>query len=133
MGDDLIAHAALVFERLGARMHTSYGDYYPSLNASYNITENFIGRLGLARTVGRPEFTNLVGAANVTQIDFDPAGNTSGSALGTIVTKHPALKPWTADSLALRLEYYTTSGGDIPSGFFRKQTKNSFEIGRAPS
>jgi hypothetical protein len=69
---NLIAQDALVFKRLGARMQKQYGDYYPSINASYNVTENVIGRLGLARTIGRPEFTNLVGAANVTQIDFDP-------------------------------------------------------------
>jgi iron complex outermembrane receptor protein len=123
---DLIGQDALVFKRLGARMQKEYGGYYPSLNASYNVTENMIARLGLARTIGRPEFTNLVGAANVTQIDFDPSSNLAGSALGTIVTKNPALKPWTADSLDLRLEYYTRSGGDISIGFFRKQIKNFF-------
>ena len=64
---DLIAQDALVFKRLGARMHKRYGDYYPSINASYNFTENMIGRLGLSRTLGRPEFTNLVGPSNVTQ------------------------------------------------------------------
>ncbi|MDO8541770.1 MAG: TonB-dependent receptor [Opitutaceae bacterium] len=123
---ELIAQDALVYTRLGSRMQKQYHGYYPSLNASYNVTENLIGRLGLARTIGRPEFTNLVGASNVTQIDFEPDSNTSGSALGTIVTKNPALKPWTADSLDLRLEYYTRSGGDISVGFFRKQIKNFF-------
>ncbi len=123
---DLIAQDALVFKRLGARMQKRYGDYYPSLNGSYNFTDSLIGRLGLARTVGRPEFVNLVGAANVTTIDFDPNSNFAGSALGTIVTKNPALKPWTADSLDLRLEYYTASGGDLSVGFFRKQIKNFF-------
>ena len=123
---DLIAQDALVFKRLGARMHKEYGDYYPSINASYNFTENMIGRLGLARALGRPEFTNLVGAANVTQNNVDPAANASGAALGTIVTKNPALKPWTANSLDLRLEYYTQNGGDISIGFFRKQIKNFF-------
>jgi iron complex outermembrane recepter protein len=123
---DLIAQDALVFKRLGATTHKQFDDYYPSLNASFNFTENVIGRLGLARTVGRPEFTNLVGAANVTQNNFDPSAGASGAALGTIVTKNPALKPWTADSLDLRLEYYTKTGGDISVGFFRKQIKNFF-------
>lgn len=124
--DEGIAQDALVYTRLGAVTHKRYDDYYPSLNASYNITENVIGRLGLARTVGRPDFTNLVGSANVTTNDFDPGSNTSGAALGTIVTKNPGLKPWTADSLDFRLEYYTKSGGDITVGFFRKQIKNFF-------
>jgi iron complex outermembrane recepter protein len=123
---DLVAQDALVFQRLGARTHKRYGDYYPSVNASYNFTESMIGRVGVARTIGRPEFTNLVGAANVTQNNFDPSANASGAALGTIVTKNPALKPWTADSLDLRWEYYTKNGGDFSVGFFRKQIKNFF-------
>ncbi|MSU24936.1 MAG: hypothetical protein EXS32_14075 [Opitutus sp.] len=123
---DLIAQDALVFKRLGARTHKSYGDLYPTINASCNFTDNMIGRIGLARTIGRPEFTNLVGSANVTQINFDPTANISGSALGTIATKNPGLKPWTADSLDLRWEYYTKNGGDLSVGFFRKQIKNFF-------
>ena len=126
LAGDLIAQDALVFKRLGASTHKSYGDYYPSLNASYNFTDSFIGRVGVARTLGRPEFTNLVGPANVTQNNFDPGANASGAALGTIATKNPGLKPWTADSLDLRLEYYTPNGGDFSVGFFRKQIKNFF-------
>jgi TonB-dependent receptor len=126
VANDLIAQDALVFKRLGARMDKEYGDVYPSINASYNFTENMIGRIGLARTVGRPEFTNLVGASNVTQNNFDPGANASGAALGTITTKNPGLKPWTADSLDLRWEYYTKNGGDVSVGFFRKQIKNFF-------
>lgn len=123
---DLIAQDALVYKKLGAHYRQHYGDYYPSVNASYNINENLIGRVGLARTVGRPDFVNLFGAANVTQIDFDPNSNNNGAALGTITTKNPALKPWTADNLDLQLEYYTRNGGQLSAGFFRKQIKNFF-------
>jgi iron complex outermembrane recepter protein len=123
---ELIAQDALIFTRLGASTHKRYDDFYPSVNVTYNFTENLIGRLGLARTVGRPDFVNLVGAANVTQNNFEPGANVSGAALGTITTKNPGLKPWTADSLDLRLEYYTKSGGEVSAGFFRKQLKNFF-------
>ena len=121
-----IAEDALVYKKLGARMQKEYGGYYPSLNASYNLTTNLISRLGLAQTVGRPDFGNILGATNISQVDFDPASNTTGAALGTITTKNPALKPWTANSLDVRLEYYTPNGGEISAGFFRKQIKNSF-------
>lgn len=107
-------------------MQKAYAGYYPSLNASYNLTTNLISRLGLAQTVGRPDFGNILGATNISQVDFDPASNTTGAALGTITTKNPALKPWTANSLDVRLEYYTPNGGEISAGFFRKQIKNSF-------
>ena len=121
-----IAEDALVYQKLGARLRKEYSGYYPSLNASYNLTPNLISRLGLAQTVGRPDFGNILGATNVNQVDFDPASNATGSALGTITTKNPALKPWTANSLDVRLEYYTPNGGEISTGFFRKQITNSF-------
>ncbi len=116
----------LVYKKLGARVQQEYGDYYPSLNASYNITPNVISRLGVARTLGRPDFGNIMGATNVNQVDFTPDSNATGSALGTITTKNPSLIPWTANSLDLRLEYYSPNGGELSTGFFRKQIKNFF-------
>ncbi|MEO6245935.1 MAG: TonB-dependent receptor [Opitutaceae bacterium] len=121
-----IAEDALVYRRLGARFTKQYSDYYPSLNASYNITENLVARLGVAQTLGRPDFGNILGATNAVQVDFDPASNATGSALGTITTKNPALKPWKGNSLDVRLEYYTPAGGVLGTGFYRKQIKNFF-------
>ena len=59
-------------------------------------------------------------------MDFDPSSNNTGSALGTITTKNPALKPWTANSGDVRLEYYPAGGAVLSAGFFRKEIKNSF-------
>jgi TonB-dependent receptor len=123
---DGIAEDRLVYKKLGARLQKEYGDYYPSLNATYNITPNVLGRVGVARTLGRPDFGNILGATNVNQVDFNPDSNATGSALGTITTKNPALIPWTANSLDVRLEYYTPNGGELSTGFFRKQIKNFF-------
>ena len=116
----------LIYKKLGARLQKEYGDFYPSLNASYNLTPNVVSRLGVARTLGRPDFANILGATNVNQVDFNPDSSATGAALGTITTKNPALIPWTANSLDLRLEYYTPNGGEISAGFFRKQIKNFF-------
>ena len=116
----------LIYKKLGARMRKEYDGFYPSLNATYNITPNVLGRLGVARTLGRPDFGNILGATNVNQIDFNPESNATGSALGTITTKNPALIPWTANSLDVRLEYYTPNGGELSTGFYRKQIKNFF-------
>lgn len=116
----------LIYRKLGARMRKEYGGYYPSLNATANFTPNLLGRLGLARTLGRPDFSNILGATNVNQIDFNPDSSATGAALGTITTKNPALIPWTANSLDVRLEYYSPNGGEISTGFYRKQIKNFF-------
>jgi iron complex outermembrane receptor protein len=121
-----IAEDALVYQKLGARLQKAYHGYYPSLNMTYNVTENVQARLGLAKSVGRPDFGNILGATNVNQVDFDPASNNTGAALGTITTKNPALQPWTANSGDVRLEYYPSNGSVLSVGFFRKEIKNSF-------
>jgi iron complex outermembrane receptor protein len=124
--DEGVAEDQLVYKKLGSRLQKEYGDYYPSLNATYKITSDIQARLGLARTLGRPDFGNILGATNVNQIDFSPDSSASGSALGTITTRNPALIPWTANSLDVRLEYYSPGGGEISTGFYRKQIKNFF-------
>lgn len=121
-----IAEDALVYKKLGATLSKQYDGLYPSFNATYNITTNLQARLGLAQAVGRPDFGNILGATNVSQVDFDPSSNATGAALGTITTKNPALKPWTANSGDVRLEYYTPTGGVMSVGFYRKQIKNTF-------
>ncbi len=121
-----IAEDALVYQKLGASLSKQYGGYYPSLNATYSLTANVQARLGLAQAVGRPDFGNILGATNVSQIDFDPSSSATGAALGTIVTKNPALKPWTANSGDFRLEYYPSNGAVLSAGFYRRQIKNSF-------
>ena len=116
----------LVYRKLGARIRKQYDGLYPSLNATFNFTPNLLGRLGVARTLGRPDFGNIMGATNVNQIDFNPDSSATGSALGTITTKNPGLTPWTGQSLDLRLEHYSANGGEISVGFYRKQIRNFF-------
>ena len=123
---DVFALDRLIYKKLGARLQQEYGDFYPSLNATYSFTDNLQGRLGVARTLGRPDFGNILGATNVNQVDFTPDSSASGSALGTITTKNPSLIPWTANSGDVRLEYYTQGGGEISVGYYRKQIKNFF-------
>ncbi|MBI5766726.1 MAG: TonB-dependent receptor [Verrucomicrobia bacterium] len=121
-----IAEDALVYQKLGATLSKQYGGYYPSLNATYNFTENVQARLGLAQAVGRPDFGNILGSTTVNQVDFNPESNATGAALGTITTKNPALKPWTANSGDVRLEYYPSNGAVLSAGFYRRQITNTF-------
>ncbi len=121
-----VAEDALVYQRLGATLSKQYAGTYPSLNASYSLTPNVQARVGLAQAVGRPDFGNILGATTVNQIDFDPDSEATGAALGTITTKNPALKPWTANSGDVRLEYYPSNGAVLSAGFYRRQIENSF-------
>lgn len=123
--DQQIAHDALIYTRLGLHQRKSYEDFYPSLNASYNVQENLVARFGLARTLGRPNFGNILGPTSITQVAFEDPSAT-GARLGTITTKNPDLKPWTGIAGDVRLEYYTKNGGEVSVGYFRKQIKNFF-------
>lgn len=120
-----IAHDSLIYTKLGLHQEKSYDDYYPSLNASYNILDNLIARVGFAKTLGRPNFANILGPTSITQVVFDDPTAT-GARLGTITTKNPALKPWTGLAGDIRLEYYTKNGGEISVGYYRKQIKDFF-------
>jgi TonB-dependent receptor len=116
----------LIYQRLGTEVRASYSDYYPSLNATCNFTENLLLRVGLAKTVGRPDIGNIIGTTQVTTADFDPESVKTGSALGSISTKNAALKPYTAKALDVQFEYYTPQGGVFSAGYFRKQIKDFF-------
>lgn len=120
-----IAHDALIYTRLGLNQERTYDDYYPSLNGSFAIRENLLVRFGVARTLGRPNYGNILGPTTVTQVNFDDPTAT-GSRLGTITTKNPALKPWTGVAGDVRVEYYTAQGGEVSVGYFRKELKNFF-------
>src|SRR5215217_1342120 len=56
---DPVAQARLINKDRAARVTKNYDGYYPSLNASFNFTESLIGRIGAARSLGRPEFSNI--------------------------------------------------------------------------
>ncbi|TSC56715.1 MAG: hypothetical protein Greene041679_495, partial [Parcubacteria group bacterium Greene0416_79] len=44
----------------GARASKTYQDCYPSLNATFNLTDNFLLRAAYARTLGRPDLGEII-------------------------------------------------------------------------
>ena len=122
---DPLAADALIYKRLGARLEKTYGDYYPSLNTTFLITENFLFRLGWAKTLGRPNYSNIVPTATITEVTNHP-DDAVGTALGSITAKNPALKPWTGHNYDLMFEYYTKSGGTLTAGVYRKDINHFF-------
>lgn len=53
---DPIRRAELQYTERGAYAKKSYDDYFPSLNASFNLTDSIVARFAYARTIGRPQF-----------------------------------------------------------------------------
>ena len=122
---DPLATDALIYKRLGSHYEKTYGDYYPSLNTTFLVTENLLFRLGWAKTLGRPNYSNIVPNTTISEVTTH-ADDAVGNARGTIAAKNPALKPWTGHNYDLMLEYYTKSGGTLTAGVYRKDIANFY-------
>jgi TonB-dependent receptor len=105
------------YVRRGASSTVKYGDFYPSLNSTFDVRENLILRFGYARTISRPDLSAILPGAIVP----DPE---SSSRIITI--NNTTLKPWQADNLDLTLEYYFPRTGVASVGVFRKDIDDFF-------
>ncbi len=118
------AARALNVER-GYKADRSYDGYYPSLNFTYNLTDSLIVRLGYAKTMGRPDYTNILPRTVIDDnenFDFDPAASP-----GSLTIRNTGLQPWTANNYDLSLEYYFSKSGYMSAGVFHKEINDFFE------
>jgi len=106
----------------GQRSAKSYADIYPSFLANYNVTANTIARFSYAKTLGRPDFSNIIPIARFNNMS-DPF---MGDTYTRITTSNPALKPFTANNFDLSLEYYFKNGGVASISGFYKSVANAF-------
>lgn len=115
---DAVATARLRYKDRGAHATRDYGDFYPSFNATYSVTPQFLVRGAYARTIGRPNFSEITPGTTIS----DPAS----TAIRTITINNTALKPWTANSYDLSLEYYPANGTILSFGGFYKEIADFF-------
>lgn len=104
-----------VYRGAHAKKHYSAG--YPSLNVSYNFTDNLILRAAYSRSIGRPELSDII--PNYTLPD--PADLTP-----TISVTNTSLAPEQANNYDLSLEYYFKRLGMVSVNAFRKDFSNFF-------
>jgi len=121
-----LENARLQYTRLGFKKKTSYDGFYPSLNASYSFSDQVVMRAGYARTIVRPELTQIVPSVTVT----DPA---EGAVVGTIRIVDGDLQPWEADNYDLTFEVYDIKGATASISLFSKDVKNFFATSRTPA
>lgn len=104
----------------------SYDDFYPSLHLTYNATPNFLVRFAYAKTLGRPDYADIIPNADINENDNDP------NQPGTITIRNTGLKPWTAHNFDLSFEYYPTKGGVAQFGLFDKELKDFWGLVNGP-
>ena len=98
-----------------------YLRWFPSLNAGYNLRENLIVRAATYTSVGRPAFTQYSGGVTLPNLEAPADALTN-----RITVNNAGIKPWTAQSTKVSLEYYFERVGQISVGAFRRDIRNFF-------
>jgi iron complex outermembrane receptor protein len=111
---------------LGLSSEGDYDGIYPSLNASYQLTERFTARLAYARTIARPDMAFIMPRAAVATAD-----NANGQREITVV--ETGLTPWTANNYDLSLETYLSKDSYGSISFFQKDIDDFFGLSSRPA
>jgi TonB-dependent receptor len=124
IGRGSILHTQSVYKRKGATNSGGNEAYYPSLHATFNLTENLQLQAGYAKTQGRINFQTALIPNNTITHEIITGDNEDAGALGRITLQNPGLEPWTADNYEARISYYGSRGSVLALGVFQKNVKN---------
>ncbi len=122
---DPAALARLQYTSRGSYAKSDYGDFYPSANVTYLFSEHLMGRASFARTITRPQLSDIIPSITAT----DP---TSTAATPTLTVTNLGLRPWYSNSFDVALEYYFEKPGMLSIGLFRKDISDFFASVRLP-
>ncbi len=92
----------------------NYTDFYPSINAKFDLADNLVARLSAQRSIARPSFG---------EIRVGSAINDTTSP-GVIGAGNPALKPEYTNGVDGSLEYYIAGDGILSVAAFYRDVKN---------
>jgi len=90
----------------------SYTNFFPSLQARFEVQHDLILRAAYSSTIARPGFNQIDPAATI-----DTANN-------IVTSGNPNLRPITAQSFDLSVERYLPHGGIVSLGLFDKELSN---------
>jgi TonB-dependent receptor len=117
---DALGVSRLTYLDRGFHAKKEYVRYFPNINASYNVRENVIARASWYTSIGRPDLNQYMGGVTLPNTEAAP------SASNRIQVSNVAIKPWSANTTKVRLEYYFQRVGAISVGAFRRDFKNFF-------
>lgn len=114
--DNVSGNNNITVNSSGVRVEENdYFEVLPSLNVSFDLSDQLILRGGLSRSLSRPTFNDLSTVFTVTSIN---AGGESISA------QNPQLDPVISNNLDLSLEYYGDTGLTLSAAVFYKDIEN---------
>jgi iron complex outermembrane receptor protein len=117
---DALGTSKLTYLERAARVEKEYLRLFPSLNATFNVTENLVLRAAATTSIGPPDFNQYAGGITLPNTDNPP------TASNRIVVNNAAIKPWTANTVRVRAEYYFSGVGQLTVGAYRRDFRNFF-------
>jgi len=110
--------AQMEYQDRGSLTSTRYGSGYPSVSATYELTDHLQARLAYARAVGRPDFSNIIPGVTLP--------SPSSSTPYAITVNNTALAAEQADNYDAALEYYFSTVGTVSLSVWRKDITNFY-------
>ena len=118
--NDPLEMARLTLIERGARTDKEFLTLFPNLNASFNIRENLVARAAYYHSIGRPDLGQYASGITLPDTEALP------SATNRIIVSNAGIKPWSAETVNVRLEYYFQGVGQVSVGAFRREFENFF-------
>ena len=103
----------------GYKAKKEYLRLFPSVNVSYNLWENLIGRLAYYQTVGRPDFDQYAGGLTLPNTELVNPND-------RITVNNVSIRAWQAETYMARLEYYFGTVGQLSVAYFVRDYDNMF-------
>lgn len=105
-----------------ALVDLNYSKLYPSLNFKYSPRREFVVRGGVSRTVGHPDYVDLLPLVTLE--------STASANDGRISVPAPDLQPYFSNNFDVSFDYYLGNTGVIGLALYQKNIKN-FIISRS--
>ena len=121
------AYNSVLYTARGYYAARDYHYYHPSAHATYSITDNLLLRAAFAKTIGRPNLSDIVPNLFVSEnLNFGVPGNSSAAVPGFITGANTSLRPWRAKNYDYSIEYYLPKNGLLMFNYYKKDIKDFF-------
>ena len=117
-----LPYSELTLIERGYQAKKEYLRLFPSVNVSYNIWENLIGRLAYYQTVGRPDFNQYAGGLTLPNTELVNPND-------RITVNNVSIRAWQAETFMTRFEYYfgeLGTAGQLSVAYFVRDYDNMF-------